>query len=402
MKTKGGLGEIDAPARGGQLFDLITSDSSAAVALRHELHARPELAHREGPTADTIAAALAVPSRRVAGTGLLARVGDRPGPAIVIRAELDGLPIAERTGASFAARNGAMHACGHDVHSAALTAVVNAAATMAERLPAPLIALFQPSEEAYPSGAAQVVEQRALGQDIGAIVGAHVHPGIPWGSVALDAGPVNASSDTVTLKVEGVGAHAAYPHTGRDPILALAATVLSAEAAITRRLDPLASGVLSFGRLNAGRADNVIPHVAEARGTLRALSEEDRTLLAETIESVSTATAAAHGCDAEVTIDRGAPVLDNDAALVSRARDLLGAIGVGLSPPWRSLGADDFSYFRALGPIAMAFVGLQGAPDFDLRPLHHPEFLPPDAAVAQVARLQASLYLSAAAPSQLS
>jgi amidohydrolase len=378
------------------LLRRIAADAGASQALRRRLHEAPELAHREELTARAIEAALPVPVERIAGTGLLARVGSGEAPPVVVRAELDALPIHERTGAPFASGNGAMHACGHDVHAAALVALVRAAAPVADRLPAPLVALFQPSEEAYPSGAAVIVEEGLPLPDVCAIVGAHVHHNVAWGSVALDAGPINASSDTVTIRVEGAGAHAAYPHTGRDPILALSAIVLSLQASLSRRLDPLGAALLSIGQIQGGGAENVIPHTAAAKGTLRALAATDRELATAVVEQVVGSTAAAHGCTADLRIERGAPALVNDDGLVDAVRELLPQLGLELAPELRSLGADDLSYFGSIAPLAMAFVGLAGAPGFAPRPLHHPEFLPPEAAVGQVAAVQAALYLGAA------
>ena len=142
-----------------------------------------------------------------------------------MRAELDALPIREETDAPFAATNGFMHACGHDVHMAALAALFRAAGRIEGSLPKPLAALFQPSEEAYPSGADLVV-RRCVGEERPAVVAAHVHPDVPWGSVSVEAGPVNASSDNLRITVEGSGGHGAYPHRAHDPILALSHSVV--------------------------------------------------------------------------------------------------------------------------------------------------------------------------------
>jgi amidohydrolase len=378
-----------------QLLDHLGFEIEGAVALRHALHANPELAHEERETARLIARSVGAVSERTAGTGLLVDVGDPGLPRVVVRAELDGLPIVEQTEAAFASTNGAMHACGHDVHAAALVALVRAANRMGGRLPTRLTALFQPSEEAYPSGAAQIVEEQALDGDVSAIVAAHVHPDVAWGAVACDPGPINASSDTVTISVRGVGAHAAYPHTGRDAILGLAAVLLSLQVAMARRLDPFSSTVLSIGRIRAGETENVMPPLAEAKGTLRALREADRERASTTLREVTAGTAAAYGCEGHVEIERGAPALANDAAIAATGRELMAELGWTLAPEWRSLGSDDLSYLGAVAPLGMAFVGLAGASDFKPGALHHPEFLPPDAAVAAVARVQAALYLAA-------
>src|SRR5207253_3112925 len=213
------------------------------------------------------------------GAGFCARLGDGAERAVVVRAELDALPIVEETGAWFAAANGFMHACGHDTHMAALTAVIRACSRLESELPAPLVALFQPSEEAYPSGA-QVIAQRIddLGP-VGAMVAAHVHPDVPWLGVAADAGTVNACVDNITISVTGKAGHAAYPHQTRDPVVALCHIVVNLQHIVSRRVDPARSVAVTISKLRAGSTENVIPQVAEALGTIRALEDEDRAML---------------------------------------------------------------------------------------------------------------------------
>jgi amidohydrolase len=365
-----------------------------AIALRHALHEHPELAHAEKWTAATVARELPVACTAVAETGLTARVGGKAA-AVAVRAELDGLPLAEHTGAPFSARGGAMHACGHDVHMAALVALVRAAHALGDELPAPLLAVFQPSEEAYPSGAAQLAGGPLAELAPAAIVAAHVHPELPWGAVALDVGTVNASCDAFEIVVEGEPAHGAYPHLGRDPILALAQIVVALHAAVGRRVDPIFPATLTVGALEGGEAENVIPAAAHALGALRAHREQDRAALRALVQEVTAGVATAHGCRARVALTPGEPPLVNDPAIVSRAGGLLAEAGFARAPQWRSCGSDDFAFFAALAPIAMAFVGLDGAPGFEQRPLHHPELLVPDAAVGAVARMQAVLYVAA-------
>jgi amidohydrolase len=367
-----------------------------AVELRHRLHAHPELAHAESWTADTVASELPAPAEPAAGTGRVARVGPRVGPSVAVRAELDGVPLRERTGAAFSADGEAMHACGHDVHMAALVALARAAAGLAEPLPASLVAVLQPSEEAYPSGAELLARGELARLAPDAIVAAHVHPELPWGTAALDGGTVNASCDAFTITVEGEPSHGAYPHHGRDPVLALAEVVMALHAAAGRRIDPLSPASLTVGVLEAGSAENVIPAQASARGALRAYAERDREQLRALVSEVAAGVAGAHGARAVVSIEPGEPALRNDEGIVERGRSLLHRAGLELAPAWRSCGSDDFSFLGAVAPLAMAFVGLDGADGFDTRPLHHPELLVPDAAVGAVARAQAALFVAAA------
>jgi amidohydrolase len=380
----------------GELLRGVERELPRAVALRHRLHADPELAHAEVRTAAAVEQELPVASVEAAGTGRLARIGPADGAVVAVRAELDGLPVSERTGVPFAAGGGVMHACGHDVHMAALVALARAAHQLGEELPAALLAVFQPSEEAYPSGAEQLAAGELAAIRPAAIVAAHVHPELPWGTVALDPGAVNASCDNFEIAVEGESSHGAYPHRGHDPILAIAQIVVALHARVGRAIDPLHPAVLTVGVLEGGGAENVIPERARALGAVRAHRPEDRLALRRLVEEVAAGVATAHGCRAGVQLVPGEPALENDPAIVTRARELLAGADLEPTLEWRSCGSDDFAFFGALAPIAMAFVGLDGAKGFARRPLHHPELLPPDDAVAAVARAQAVLYLAAA------
>ncbi len=378
-----------------QLLAAVQHELPRAVELRRSLHAHPEPAHEERWTAAEIERALPSGAAGAAGTGRLALIGNG-GPPVAVRAELDGLAIGERTGAPFSAAGETMHACGHDVHMAALVALARAAHELQDTLPAPLLAVFQPSEEAYPSGAQLLAEGELARARPAAVVAAHVHPEIAWGSVALDAGAVNASCDAVEIVVEGRPSHGAYPHLGSDPVLALSQAVVALHAQLGRRIDPQSPAVLTLGVLQAKGAENVIPGRALARGALRAQGTQERETLREMVEQVVAGTASAAGCRGSVRLVPGEPPLENDPAIVAAALPLLAAAGLERADEWRSSGSDDFAFFGELAPIAMAFVGLAGAPGFRPRPLHHPELLPPDEAVGAVARTLAALYLAAA------
>ena len=367
-----------------------------AAALRERLHASPDSSHKEHATAGLAAEALGAGHvERVAGTGLVARVGP-PGDAVAVRAELDALPIVEETGAPFAADNGLMHACGHDVHMAALSALFRAAGRGEKAMPRPLAALYQPSEETYPSGADLVIREGVLAGGTAAVVAAHVHPEVPWGSVSVEAGPVNASCDYLRIVVEGSGGHGAYPHRARDPILALSHVVVALQALVSRRTDPTHAAVFSVGWLRAGAAENVIPGLATAGGTLRALHAEDREPLREMAREIVANTARAHGCSGRVEVTIGEPATVNDTALARAARSLLPEAGFGLAPAMRSCGSDDFGFYGRVAPTLMLFVGIGGAPNTPDVPLHHPCFLPPAEAVGAVARAQAVAFAAAA------
>ena len=375
-----------------KLLRSLEGEIPEAIELRERLHAIPEPSHEEHATAGLVAKTIgAWGVESVLGTGLMARVGP-PGKAVAVRAELDALPIEEETGAPFAATNGSMHACGHDVHMAALVALFRAAGRIEGSLPNPLLAFFQPSEEAYPSGADLAVKEGVLADRTDAIVAAHIHPEVPWGSVSVEAGAVNASSDNLSIIVEGSGGHGAYPHRARDPILALSHAIVALQSLLSRRLNPMHAAVFSVGWVRAGIAENVIPDAAEAGGTLRVLNPEDRSPLREMAREIVEYTARAHDCVARVEVTAGEPATVNDGKLARAARSLLPEAGFGLAPAMRSCGSDDFGFYGVLAPTLMLFVGLAGATDL---PLHHPRFMPPEEAVLAVARAQAVAFAAA-------
>ncbi|MGP3974190.1 M20 metallopeptidase family protein [Streptomyces sp. 8N114] len=372
----------------------LEAELPAAVELRHRIHARPCLSGAEAPTRDLLLAALPAGSTtKVADTGAVVRVGG-PGPAVAVRGELDALAVQETTGAPWASEHpGIMHACGHDVHLAALTALARAVDRTGG--PAPLLAVLQPREETYPSGAQSIVEDGLLDRELcQAVIGAHLQPLLPPGTVACTPGGVNASADEFTLTVRGQGGHAAYPHRTRDPVVALAHVVVALQSLVSRGADPMSHVVLSVGTLAAGTAANVIPGTAEARGTLRTLHDGDRHTLHRRLAEVAKLVAQTHGCTAEVTIEHGEPVLHNDEALTAATLPLLGSLGLRTGGDLRSAGSDDFSFYCERLPSLMLFVGTRGGSE----QLHSPTFMPADERIRDVARALLAGYLAAAEP----
>jgi amidohydrolase len=399
------------------LADALEAELPAAVELRHVLHREPRVSGDEADSRDAVAAALAGAGAAtgdgpavlepVAGTGGMLRLGG-PGPAVAVRAELDALPVLEATGLAFAAvadpEQPAAHVCGHDVHVAALVALVRAvAAAGSELLPAPLLAVFQPREEKAPSGAADVIASEAFRAHTPcAVLGVHVQPELLRGVVSARPGPVNASSDEIEITVHGRAGHGGYPHRTRDPVLALAQVVVSIQQVVSRRVNPLEAGVVTIGQLTAGSAPNVVPALATARGTVRAL-DADRDEMLAAVRDVVEHTAAAHGCTGEMHVVPNEPAVVNDGHLAGAIAAALGRrrrgeaasrpTGLTLDTTFRSCGADDFSHYSAGEdappiPSVMLFVGTAD-PDAVLGSapgLHHPAFSPDDAMVGEVAR----------------
>lgn len=361
----------------------VEAEIPRAQELRWSLHENPRVSGDETETLHAVIEALEVDTwQEVAETGALIRIGSATGAAIGIRAELDALPIVEETGAQRAATNGAMHACGHDVHIAAAVAVARAAQRV--QLPIALLLILQPREEAYPSGARDICESRLLEpHQLQCVLGAHVHPRVKAGAIAIGEGAVNAAADEFRIVVKGVGGHAAYPHHARDPIVALAAVVGALQTMVSRRINPMHPAVVTFGSLSAGSAANVIPEVAIARGSMRTMNSEDRRFLHDTVPQLVASVVAAYGCEAEVEIVRGEPVLYNDHRAAGAIRRALEIRDIDTAAPLRSCGADDFSYYSERFPGVMMFVGTGTHADGPA--LHSAKFLPREEAVRDIA-----------------
>lgn len=366
-----------------------------AVELRHRVHADPRVSGEEEDTARIVEEALGIPMTRLADVGRIGRIGPQEGPAVLVRGELDALPLAEETGAAYAASNGAMHACGHDVHLAALVAVVRAAREL--DLPLGLVPFLQPREETYPSGARDAVESGELERlGVAAAIGAHVHPAVPPGQVATGGGVVNAAADELHITITGQGGHGAYPHRASDPVAALAHTLLALQEVVRRHVSPMRPATLSVGHVQAGAASaNVLPSRAVVLATLRTTDATDRQVVLREVQRAVAAQAEVFGTTAEVRVVPGEPVLDNDVQLVEHMDAWLVRAGIEPTEPMRSLGADDFSYLGEQVPAVMSFVGVRVEGHDEPPQLHTPAFLPTDEAVRDVARAMVAGYLGA-------
>lgn len=375
-----------------ELWSALDAEMPRARALRGLLHRNPRPSGNETETRDLVIEHLpqGLPRTTVAEAGAVVRCGG-PGPAIGIRGELDALPILEETGVDWASENpGVMHACGHDVHLAALTAVVHAVAST--EAPMPLLAVLQPREETYPSGAEDIVASGILRhEECAAMLGAHVQPTLERDVVSCTPEGVNAAADEFHIEVSGRPGHAAYPHTTRDPLYAGTQIVGALQSVVGRVVDPMRSAVVGVSSFHAGEAANVVPERATISGTLRALDEETRALIRAQVREIAVSTSAAHGCTAKVTITAGEPVLYNDPTLAEATAAILAEQGFDVDETLRSLGADDFSFFAEKIPSLMLFVGTETTEG-----LHSSTFLPNDDDVYRVARAMMSGYLALA------
>jgi len=368
-----------------------------AINLRHAIHQQPFVGGEEGPTAELVAGALGRPEAASVAGGRLIRFGQPTGGAIALRAELDALPIAEETSVAWASGNGAMHACGHDVHLAALVAASLAIAEVIEgaKDATPLVVVLQPREECLPSGALDIVHSAEFKeQDIHAIIGVHVQPALTAGTFSAAPGAVNASADEFRVRIVGKGGHGAYPHTTSDPVVAAAHVVQALQYLVSRQSDPMSPTVITIGSIHGGDAPNAIPEAVELTGTVRTFRQDDRRELHAAIERTAIATASIHGCQAETVIGLGEPALVNDEGLAEELSRWITATGLTQAPHLRSCGADDFAYFTELVPGVMVFYGVSETPGTHPG-LHSARFLPDDRHVGGVAATMVAGYFAA-------
>ena len=295
--------------------------------------------------------------------------GDRPGPTVLLRGDMDALPMPEHTGLDFASEvDGAMHACGHDTHVAMLVGAAKLLSARKSELAGRVLFMFQPGEEGY-QGARFMLEEGLLDlapladgspSPVTSAFALHTTSSLPTGFVSTRSGPVMASSDRFSIKVIGRGGHASEPHRVLDPIPVACEIVMALQTMVTRRVDPFDPTVVTVGRITAGTTNNVIPDSAEIEGTIRAVSERTRSKVHAGIQRVAEGIAAAHELGVEVHVDSGYPVTVNSDDIVSIstrvASDLIGAQKV-ITLPNPVMGAEDFSYVLQKVPGTMMFLG---------------------------------------------
>ena len=349
------------------------------TAWRRDFHQHPELLYEVHRTAGKVAELLRAfgVDEVVEGVGRTGVVGvikgrtDSHGRVIGLRADMDALPIRERTGVEYASKNpGAMHACGHDGHTAML---LGAAKYLAEtrNFDGTAVVIFQPAEEGGGGGLAMVEDGLVARWGIQEFYGMHNMPGYPTGSFAIREGAMMAAADQFDIVVTGKGGHAAKPHEAIDTTLVAAQIIVALQSVVSRNVDPLQSGVVSVCVVETdSTAHNVIPQVVTLRGTARSLTPEVRDQLEAGISRVAVNVAAAFGAVAEVQYDRGYPVTMNHpqetvfAAEV--AREIAGDVALDMAP---LMAGEDFSYMLNERPGAYIFVG-----NGDTAMLHHPAY----------------------------
>jgi amidohydrolase len=378
------------------------------VALRRALHAHPELGLTLPRTRDAVLSELAdlpvqVHRGRAVSSVVAVLDGARPGPTVLLRADMDALPLQEDSALPFRSQvDGAMHACGHDTHVAMLTAAARLLAGRREQLAGRVVLMFQPGEEGF-HGARHMIDEGLLdrhgpGGRPASAFALHISATLPSGQVHTRPGPIMAAADLIRVRVTGRGGHASAPHDALDPVPAAAAMVGALQTAVTRRVDAQHATVLTITKIVAGTTNNVIPETAVMEGTLRTLSEPVRALLHEEIRRVCRHTALAYGCSAAVEVEPGYPVTVNDEAAARRLTDVAGQV-LGrtrvAAMPAPIMGAEDFSYVLQRVPGALAFLGAcpSGTDPLTAPPNHSNRVVFDESAMPAGAALYAALAL---------
>jgi hippurate hydrolase len=351
----------------------LLADARAAlpdlVALRRRLHRIPEVGLQLPATQAAVIEelrALGLEPRRGTSTTSVTSVieGARPGPTVLLRADMDGLPLLEETGLEFASETpGTMHACGHDTHMTMLLGAARLLAARRERLAGRVLLMFQPGEEGH-HGARFMLEEglldRPAGEEVTGAFAFHIWTRYATGTVNYRRGPLLAAADFIRLTIRGRGGHASAPHEAVDPIPVAAEVVLALQAMVTRRVDVFEPTVVTIAHVRAGTTNNIIPETAFLEGTIRTTSEANRTAVHAGVRRVVEGICAAHGVAAELEIEPGYPVTINDPAFAEAAaeaaREVVGAEAVE-EMPVPIMGAEDFSYVLQRVPGAMFFLG---------------------------------------------
>jgi amidohydrolase len=371
------------------------------VALRRHLHAHPELSFEEVNTAAFVTRELeklGLQPRAIAGTGVVALIEGRPGgPTVALRADMDALPIQEASDVPYRSTNpGVMHACGHDVHTSSLLGAARILTELKGQFQGSIKLMFQPGEEKLPGGASLMIKEGVLENPRPqSVLGQHVFPQLPAGQIGIRSGRYMASTDELYLTVRGKGGHGAMPEQNLDPVLVAAHIIVAAQQIVSRRANPKLPSVLSFGKVIANGATNVIPNEVYMEGTFRTLNEEWRDEAHQHLRRLCEGLAESMGATCELEIRRGYPYLENEPELTARTRaaaaEYLGAENVVELDQW--MAAEDFAYFSQAGPACFYRLGTRAADGRFASSVHTPTFDVDESALAVGPGLMAWLAL---------
>jgi len=364
-----------------RIKDLTETLAPRLIEIRRHLHSHPELSGQEYQTAAYVTGVLSscgIHVQEVVGrTGVIGELkGEgRDQRLLAIRTDMDALPISERTQLDFASRQpGVMHACGHDVHTTVGLGTAMVLAQLGETLPGTVRFLFQPAEE-ISQGASWMIQDGAM-EKVNSILSLHVFPSISAGSVGIRYGALTAAADDLEIIIMGESGHGARPHEAIDAIWIASQVITTLQQAISRTQNPLRPVVLTIGKINGGRAPNVIADYVELVGTVRSLHPETHANLPAWIEKIVSNVCQTYGARWEMKYKRGVPSVQNDTGLTqileAAAKEAWGSDRVQILPE-PSLGAEDFSLYLEHAPGSMFRLGV-GYPDKQNYPLHHPQF----------------------------
>lgn len=365
----------------------VRSALDEAVSMRRFLHRHPELSGGEDNTRAYICENLDRwgISYRICPTNkaIYADVGAGE-PCIALRADIDALPIAERTGLSYASENpGVMHACGHDIHTAILLAVGKLLKKRETTLNGTVRLLFQPAEETTGGAADMIADGCMENPKVTAVLGLHVAPTLAVGKAEFCPGTMNAAVTDLKLNVQGKGCHGAHPEQGVDAIVAAAQIVTALQSIVSRSIAPTTPGVVTIGTIHGGTKENIVADQVEMTGTIRALEPETQNRLKSAVKRIAENTASAYGASVRVDMNDVCPALINDEQLlnkmIARAEELIGQENVErMSAP--SLGADDFAYFSNTAPGCFFNIGTLAEGQTD-QALHSPVYAPDEGCI---------------------
>lgn len=379
------------------------------VELRRDLHRHPEIGNdlprTQGAVLDAIGDLGLDVRTGTSVTSVIATLDTgRPGGTMLLRGDMDALPMPEDTDLDYASEvDGAMHACGHDAHTAMLASAARLLVDRVEDLTGKVVFMFQPGEEGH-HGARHMLEEGLLdGLHVTRAFAIHQSPSFPSGMVATKAGPLLASADEFVVEVVGRGGHAAMPHHANDPVPVACAMVGAFQTLVTRRVDVFDPAVVTVGSVRAGSTTNVIPESARLVGTIRAVSERTRSLVHAELERIATNIAAAHDMEARFRIDPGFPVTVNDAdaaAWVGEVARRIVGDDLVVEMPNPVMGAEDWSYVLQQVPGAMAFLGTcpPGVAFHEAAPNHSNRMVIDEDAMAIGVALHAATALDELAP----
>jgi amidohydrolase len=352
------------------------------VKLRRDLHRFPELAFEETRTAGIVAEQLSALGLKVetgiGRTGVVGLLeGDHPGPTVLVRADMDALPIAEQNQVDYAStKPNTMHACGHDGHTSIALTVARLLSQHRESLQGAVKFIFQPAEETGRGAEAMIADGVLHDPRPDLSLGLHLWNDLRVGTVAVTPGPCMAAADDWRCEIIGRGGHGAAPHQTHDPIVAAAQVITAVQSVVSRNISPLKTGVITVGCVNGGDAFNVIPPAVELKGTIRAFDPDVHALLRRRLKEICEGVAASLQCEAELFIDQMTLAVDNDAALSAQvaalAADLLGPENV--VDDVRTMGSEDMSYFMDEIPGCYFFIGSANAERDLAYPHHNPRF----------------------------